>query len=155
MDQKNREHWGIGIIYQRGKKGIWHISYTENGKCVRKSSYSASPDTARKMLRDYAKEQKLMMRDRPRPQLKPLKPIFWSRPITTRQEKAQVWKRSDGFCRYCGKLTNPFVDFSVDHIIPLARGGPHSLDNMDCACRSCNSLKSFKPAQRYRYEAEA
>lgn len=30
----------------------------------------------------------------------------------------------------------------LDHVIPLARGGPHTNDNVQCACRSCNAAKS-------------
>ena len=40
-------------------------------------------------------------------------------------------------CYYCGargKLT-------VDHLIPIVRGGPDEADNLIWACRSCNSSK--------------
>ena len=40
-------------------------------------------------------------------------------------------------CYYCGhrdKLT-------VDHLVPLVRGGPDEADNLIWACRSCNSSK--------------
>lgn len=29
----------------------------------------------------------------------------------------------------------------LDHIVPLAKGGDHSYDNTQCACRRCNGLK--------------
>jgi hypothetical protein len=29
----------------------------------------------------------------------------------------------------------------MDHIIPLSAGGPHTYDNTQCACRSCNGAK--------------
>lgn len=29
----------------------------------------------------------------------------------------------------------------LDHVVPLAKGGAHSLANVACACRRCNSLK--------------
>jgi 5-methylcytosine-specific restriction endonuclease McrA len=41
-----------------------------------------------------------------------------------------------GLCRYCGK------DYeSIDHRIPLARGGSHWPANLVPACMSCNSRK--------------
>lgn len=41
-----------------------------------------------------------------------------------------------GKCRYCGIAAN-----SIDHRIPLARGGSHLPANLIPACRSCNSRK--------------
>jgi 5-methylcytosine-specific restriction endonuclease McrA len=46
-------------------------------------------------------------------------------------------------CAYCGcPLTSS--NFQVDHIIPIARGGTHSVQNIVVACRSCNSSKGAK-----------
>lgn len=39
-------------------------------------------------------------------------------------------------CAYCGKSAD-----TVDHIIPLAKGGNNELDNLVAACQSCNSRK--------------
>jgi len=36
--------------------------------------------------------------------------------------------------------------FSVEHIVPLARGGGSSLDNLALACQGCNGHKSAKTA---------
>lgn len=33
---------------------------------------------------------------------------------------------------------------TLDHVIPLAKGGSHTLDNLRCACAECNSLKQDK-----------
>ncbi len=30
----------------------------------------------------------------------------------------------------------------MDHIIPLAKGGPHTYENVRCLCRKCNQAKS-------------
>lgn len=35
-------------------------------------------------------------------------------------------------------------DLSIDHIIPVARGGTNDLDNLQTMCRSCNSRKGTK-----------
>ncbi|MHB8188944.1 MAG: HNH endonuclease [Ferrimicrobium sp.] len=40
-------------------------------------------------------------------------------------------------CERCGSES----DLTVDHIIPLARGGSHDIDNLQTLCRSCNSSK--------------
>lgn len=51
-------------------------------------------------------------------------------------------------CAYCRcKLTRKQLgksrtsDSAIEHIIPLSRGGPHSIDNIVVVCHSCNSRK--------------
>lgn len=47
--------------------------------------------------------------------------------------------RRDGYkCVYCGRSD---IALTVDHIIPKARGGTDSWENMVCACTSCNNKK--------------
>lgn len=43
-------------------------------------------------------------------------------------------------CGYCGATE----DIQVDHVVPLARGGKHEIDNLAPACRSCNASKKDK-----------
>lgn len=53
-------------------------------------------------------------------------------------------------CAYCGGPSD-----TVDHIVPVAAGGPHDLENYTAACRSCNSAKKDKPLLTYLLEATA
>jgi 5-methylcytosine-specific restriction endonuclease McrA len=43
-------------------------------------------------------------------------------------------------CPYCTEPVHP-RDKTLDHIIPVSRGGLHSSTNVIVACRSCNSIK--------------
>lgn len=43
-----------------------------------------------------------------------------------------------GVCAYCGDAEGPF---EVDHVVPLARGGPNVESNLACACVPCNRSK--------------
>ena len=59
-----------------------------------------------------------------------------------------VFARDGWTCQICGdktprKLRGTYDDKApeLDHIIPLAAGGPHTWDNVQCACRSCNGTK--------------
>jgi len=44
----------------------------------------------------------------------------------------------DHRCAYCGRQLEKLT---IDHIVPLSRGGAHTKENVVPACRSCNSSK--------------
>jgi len=51
--------------------------------------------------------------------------------------KENVFKR-DGFqCQYCGNQK----DLTLDHLVPKAKGGKTSWNNLVTACKKCNSMK--------------
>lgn len=49
----------------------------------------------------------------------------------------EIIKIKNSRCFYCGNLGG-----EVDHVIPLTRGGSHSIGNLVPACRTCNSSKN-------------
>jgi 5-methylcytosine-specific restriction endonuclease McrA len=55
---------------------------------------------------------------------------------------SQWWKRrlAKGVCHYCGKKTPP-GDLTMDHIVPIARGGRSTKGNVAPCCKVCNNLK--------------
>lgn len=55
---------------------------------------------------------------------------------------SQWWKRkkSTGFCHYCG-LHFPPAELTMDHLVPLIRGGRSVKANLVPACKECNSKK--------------
>ncbi|MBI4523136.1 MAG: HNH endonuclease [Deltaproteobacteria bacterium] len=55
---------------------------------------------------------------------------------------SQWWKRrcSSGICYYCGKKV-PAASLTMDHIVPLARGGRTTKGNVVPACKDCNVKK--------------
>ena len=56
--------------------------------------------------------------------------------------KSRWWqqKLSIGTCYYCGKLFKPKA-LTMDHIVPLARGGRSTKDNLVTCCKGCNTKK--------------
>lgn len=49
-------------------------------------------------------------------------------------------------CVYCGSLQR----ITVDHVIPISRGGVHSIGNLVSACLSCNSSKRDKTIMEWK-----
>lgn len=54
-------------------------------------------------------------------------------------DRLLVWERDGGLCGICGKLIPG--GFTIDHIIPLARGGKHCYENVQIAHSKCNNRK--------------
>lgn len=49
-------------------------------------------------------------------------------------------KTSTGTCWYCG-LQVGFKNLTMDHVIPLSRGGRSTKDNLVPCCKECNNKK--------------
>lgn len=49
----------------------------------------------------------------------------------------EVWERDNFTCLDCGTRR----DLTIDHIIPVSKGGRTVKDNLQTLCRSCNSKK--------------
>ncbi len=82
-------------------------------------------------------------------------------PITLKKEKDKArdlrnstwWKRkrSNGLCHYCGRKF-PVAQLTMDHVIPLARGGRSVKDNLVPSCKDCNNRKkNLIPAEWTEY----
>lgn len=56
--------------------------------------------------------------------------------------RSQWWKRkrSTGKCFYCDKPFNP-RDLTMDHVVPIVRGGRSTKGNVVAACKECNNQK--------------
>jgi len=58
--------------------------------------------------------------------------------------QSQWWKRrlACGRCYYCGKSV-PSRSLTMDHIVPLSRGGKSKKGNVVPACKDCNNKKKY------------
>ncbi len=57
---------------------------------------------------------------------------------------SQWWKRckSRGLCHYCEVEFLP-AELTMDHIVPISRGGKSSKGNTVPACKTCNNNKKY------------
>lgn len=64
------------------------------------------------------------------------------KPRVTVQQKAVVKQRAWSCCEYCWSQEDFSPDtFSVEHIVPLAKGGANDVNNLAHACQGCNNRK--------------
>jgi len=56
----------------------------------------------------------------------------------------QWWKRrlAKGRCYYCGRSYAP-AELTMDHLVPLVRGGKTRKGNVVTACKMCNNKKKY------------
>ena len=56
--------------------------------------------------------------------------------------KSRWWQRktAPGRCHYCGRKFS-YKQLTMDHLVPLARGGRSTKDNLVPACKDCNTRK--------------
>ena len=57
--------------------------------------------------------------------------------------ESQWWKRrlAKGVCNYCGRPTPP-KELTMDHIVPVSRGGKSTRGNVAPCCKECNTAKN-------------
>ncbi len=60
--------------------------------------------------------------------------LIWKISPVNRRE---VLKRDNHSCQYCGRNKH----LTLDHVIPVSKGGQHKWDNVVTACESCNQRK--------------
>lgn len=63
--------------------------------------------------------------------------------IKSKALRKAIYLRDKGICQICGAFLNSSF-FTIDHIIPFSKGGAHAEDNLQLACRPCNSKKGAK-----------
>ena len=68
-------------------------------------------------------------------------------------KRTQWWKNrlGQGICHYCRGRFHP-KELTMDHIVPLVRGGKSARSNVVPCCRECNTAKaSFVPSEWRAY----
>ena len=62
-----------------------------------------------------------------------------------RELRDSAWwkrKRASGVCYYCGSKVAP-SELTMDHLIPITRGGTSVRPNLVPACKECNNKKKY------------
>ena len=58
--------------------------------------------------------------------------------------QSQWWKKkiAQGICHYCGGKFGS-VTLTMDHIVPISRGGKSTKGNVVPSCKKCNTIKKY------------
>jgi 5-methylcytosine-specific restriction endonuclease McrA len=63
-----------------------------------------------------------------------------------RELRASQWwkrKRSSGVCHHCGGKFPP-ANLTMDHLVPIIRGGKSTKGNVVASCKRCNSERKHR-----------
>jgi 5-methylcytosine-specific restriction protein A len=75
-----------------------------------------------------------------------------------RQLRASAWwqrRIARGICAYCGGKFPP-RELTMDHVVPVARGGRSTKGNVVASCKPCNNRKKLlTPAEQLLFAREA
>jgi len=63
--------------------------------------------------------------------------------MTVRFSRSNVYLRDNGQCQYCGDKIER-KESTLDHVVPVSKGGKSTWENCTTACAPCNSNKSDK-----------
>lgn len=67
--------------------------------------------------------------------------------VHERYTRVEVLSSTGGVCYLCGKILQ--LDWHVDHVQPISRGGEDTLSNVLPACPACNLSKGAKTLDEY------
>ena len=61
--------------------------------------------------------------------------------------RKNILRRDGHRCQFCGRSDVPLT---VDHIVPVSRGGEETWENLVCACVGCNNKKGDRTPDEAR-----
>ncbi len=108
-----------------------------------------NPERRREIAREWNSRNKHLRPKRDRSgdlSLKIRRKILKAQPKISPVTLKRIFESTNGKCSYCGiaaKLT-------LDHMIPLSKGGLHNAKNLSPVCQPCNSSKRNKTLEEYR-----
>lgn len=129
---------------ERDRENARRYQRTSKAKAYKRQWLEANRDLMREYQRDWQKRN-------------PEKVAAWRQSTRAKRKQAEVrdvtsddWRRLvaryRGECAYCGQVCQP----TIDHVVPLSRGGRHSIGNIVPACWSCNFSKNARTIVEWR-----
>jgi 5-methylcytosine-specific restriction endonuclease McrA len=123
---------------ERARK--WRAENIERAREAVRIYAAAHREEARKRTREWQLANPDKVRDHSKLRHERVK----NAPISdlTDSQWQAILREHGGRCAYCGTDR----DVGQDHVIPLARGGPHTASNVVPSCFPCNNRKALNDA---------
>jgi len=130
--------------YERERSRQWHAANRDRAIKSKRARYWADPEAARaaSLATYYADKSTVINRNRATRVRAYGNDVYQ---VTVRDIR-RLFARCDNQCVECGSQER----LGVDHLIPVARGGRHSIGNLTVLCRACNSSKKDKTLTEWR-----
>ena len=118
----------------------WYLANREKQSASSKAWYEANKETATARWRSWAKNNPDILRanERRRRARKQKAKTY----LITAKDAERILSKP---CLYCGIPSE-----HLDHVIPLSRGGDHSIGNLVGACGPCNLSKGSRTVTEWR-----
>lgn len=154
-----RENWRASVARSPGAVARAKKKYRDKNReklAVAYAEYVArDPEKVRKQKRDYAARNQERERVRAREKYYANRDAYIARSKARNAQRrgaggtfnaddiAAIMKRQRSRCAYCQvKLTSKTK--TIDHIVPVARGGTNAPSNLQITCMPCNRRKSAR-----------
>lgn len=69
----------------------------------------------------------------------------------SKEVKENILRKSDGLCAHCGCRVAVGDNFTVEHVVPISKGGTNELVNIVALCHACNTTKGDGVWHPYEY----
>jgi 5-methylcytosine-specific restriction endonuclease McrA len=133
----------VRLHNKRKNKKVWAVQKQDKDYLLKKTLYRQS---RKEIYNARAKEWNKNNKDKTR--------VYVAKAQTKRRgaqvftilsrEMNAIYNSNCAFCKSRQNIT-------IDHIIPLSRGGNHSIGNLQPLCKSCNSSKKARFISEYKY----
>jgi 5-methylcytosine-specific restriction endonuclease McrA len=145
-------------------RAAWHKANPERAKAAQDRYRAAHREELRARAREAqaleraTKPEAVRARQRRTREADPARSAAWDKAKRAKRRAAERRKvtardlrrlelRQGGACAYCGKV----CELTLEHVVPLARGGRHAIGNLVMACSWCNNSKGPRLLTEWRY----